>query len=74
MNVTLEEFSSNKIEFESIDEGITYKQEFDEQTGHKEKIIIECKDKTKNPTVKVIGKEGEKSYNVPVGAHLSVNS
>ncbi len=63
-----------KIEFESIDEGITYKQEFDEQTGHKEKIIIECKDKTKNPTVKVIGKEGEKSYNVPVGAHLSVNS
>ena len=63
-----------KVEFESIDEGVTYKQEFDEQTGHKEKIIIECKDKTKNPTVKVIGKDGEKSYNVPVGAHLSVNS
>ena len=70
--VIISEFDG-KIEFESIDEGITYKQEFDEQTGHKEKIIIECKDKTKNPTVKVIGKEGEKSYNVPVGAHLSIN-
>ena len=62
-----------KIEFESIEEGVTFKEEFDDQTGHKEKIIIECKDKTKNPTVKVKGKDGEKSYNVPVGAHLAIN-
>ena len=41
-----------KIEFESIEEGVTFKEEFDDQTGHKEKIIIECNDKTKNPTVK----------------------
>ena len=62
-----------KIEFESIEEGITFKEEFDDQTGHKEKIIVECKDKTKNPTVKVKGKDGDKSYNVPVGAHLAIN-
>ena len=35
-----------KIDFESIEEGITFKEEFDEQTGHKEKVIIECRDKT----------------------------
>ena len=39
-----------KILFDSIEEGITFKEEFDEQTGHKEKVIVECRDKTKNPT------------------------
>ena len=70
--VIISEFNG-KIKFESIEEGLTYKEEFDEQTGHKEKVIIECKDKTKNPTVIVSSKDGEKSYNVPVGAHLAIN-
>jgi DNA-directed RNA polymerase subunit beta' len=61
-----------KIDFESIEEGITYKEEFDEQTGHKEKVIVECRDKTKNPAIVVKSKDGEKAYNIPVGAHLSV--
>ena len=41
-----------QVEFESIIEGITYKEEFDEQTGHREKVIIDTKDKTKNPTIR----------------------
>ena len=61
-----------KIDFESIEEGITFKEEFDEQTGHKEKVIVECRDKTKNPAIIVKSKDGDKSYNIPVGAHLSV--
>ncbi|PDH42913.1 MAG: DNA-directed RNA polymerase subunit beta' [Rhodothermaeota bacterium MED-G19] len=61
-----------KIDFESIEEGITFKEEFDEQTGHKEKVIVECRDKTKNPAIVVKSKDGEKAYNIPVGAHLSV--
>ena len=61
-----------KIDYESIEEGITFKEEFDEQTGHKEKVIIECRDKTKNPAIIVKSKDGDKSYNIPVGAHLSV--
>ena len=61
-----------KIDYESIEEGVTFKEEFDEQTGHKEKVIIECRDKTKNPAIIVKSKDGEKSYNIPVGAHLSV--
>jgi len=61
--------------FDSIIEGVTFKEESDEQTGHREKVIIDTKDKTKNPAIEVIGKDGEtqKSYNVPVGAHLAVN-
>ena len=62
-----------KIDFESIEEGITFKEEFDEQTGHKEKVIIECRDKTKNPTIIVKNSKGDKSYNIPVGAHLSID-
>jgi DNA-directed RNA polymerase subunit beta' len=62
-----------KVEFESIEEGITFKEEFDEQTGHKEKVIVECRDKTKNPAIIVTSAGEDKSYNIPVGAHLSVD-
>ena len=62
------------IEFESIVEGITYKEEADEQTGFREKIIIDTKDKTKNPAIAVNtgDEETSKSYNLPVGAHITV--
>ncbi|MDX2303332.1 MAG: DNA-directed RNA polymerase subunit beta' [Microscillaceae bacterium] len=63
-----------KVEFESIVEGITYKEEADEQTGFREKIIIDTKDKTKNPAIIVNtgNEETMKSYNLPVGAHIAV--
>ena len=62
-----------KILFDSIEEGITFKEEFDEQTGHKEKVIVECRDKNKNPTIIVKSTKDERSYNIPVGANLSVD-
>ncbi|MEQ9405211.1 MAG: DNA-directed RNA polymerase subunit beta' [Cyclobacteriaceae bacterium] len=73
--VILSEFDG-KAEFESIIEGITFKEESDEQTGHREKVIIDTKDKTKNPAIEIVGKDdnSSKSYNIPVGAHLAVNS
>ena len=61
-----------EISFDSIEEGVTYKEESDEQTGHKEKVIVDTRDKTKNPAIVVSGKN-EKSYNIPVGAHLAVD-
>ncbi|MBK7956886.1 MAG: hypothetical protein IPK03_01460 [Bacteroidetes bacterium] len=61
-----------KIEYECIIENITFKEEQDEQTGHKEKIIIEAKDRTKIPVLNVAGKPDNKSYNLPVGAHIVV--
>lgn len=62
---------SGHVSFESIQEGITYREEADEQTGHHEKVIIETKDKNKIPTILIQGKE-EKVYNLPVGSHLTV--
>jgi DNA-directed RNA polymerase subunit beta' len=64
---------NGKADYEYIEEGITYKDESDEQTGHKEKVIIDSKDKTKNPAIVVQGAKDEiKTYNIPVGAHLAV--
>lgn len=72
--VILSEFDG-VAEFDAIEEGITYKEESDDQTGHREKVIIDTKDKTKNPAVVVVPKSGEsKGYNIPVGAHLTVNN
>lgn len=71
--VIISEFPG-KIEFEAIIEGVTFRDESDEQTGHKEKVIIETRDKTKNPVIKIADLAGDalRSYNIPVGAHVSV--
>ncbi len=60
------------IHFENLVEGQTYHAEIDEQTGFREKVIIESRDKTRSPMVKIIDKKTgeEKSYNLPVGAHI----
>ncbi|MBL4715645.1 MAG: DNA-directed RNA polymerase subunit beta', partial [Bacteroidia bacterium] len=74
--VIISEFGG-KIDFEFIEEGVTFREETDEQTGHKEKVIIETRDKTKNPVIHILDKKAKdkelKSYNIPVGAHISVN-
>jgi DNA-directed RNA polymerase subunit beta' len=60
------------VDFESVLEGITYREEADEQTGHREKVVIETKDKTKIPSIIINGKE-TKTYNLPVGSHIAVS-
>ena len=64
-----------KIQFDNIIDGITYREEVDEQTGFTEKVITETKDKKKNPTIEIVDSKGEilKSYSIPVNAHISVN-
>ncbi len=73
-NATIISEFDGKIAFENIVEGVTFREESDETTGLKEKVIIESKDKTKNPVIKILDKEGEeqKQYNLPVGAHIVV--
>ena len=61
-----------KVRFESVIDGITFREEADEQSGLREKVIIETKDKTKIPAILIEGKEN-KNYNVPVGSHLIIN-
>src|SRR5690606_8813459 len=75
-NAVIVSEATGKIVFESIVEGITYRQEVDEQTGFTEKVIIETKDKKRNPAIQVVDiKSGEilREYSVPVDAHISVN-
>jgi DNA-directed RNA polymerase subunit beta' len=65
-----------KISFENIVEGQTYRIESDEQTGYHEKVIIESRQKTKNPAIKILDKENLliKMYDIPVGAHIVVDN
>ena len=70
--VILSEFDG-EIGYEAIIEGITYKEESDEQTGHREKVITDTRDKTKNPAIIVKAGSESKGYNIPVGAHLAVD-
>ncbi|MFT4152375.1 DNA-directed RNA polymerase subunit beta' [Parafilimonas sp.] len=58
------------VKFENVLEGITYREEADEQTGHRDKVVIETKDKTKIPSIIVEGAKDTKSYNLPVGSRL----
>jgi DNA-directed RNA polymerase subunit beta' len=63
------------VTFDAVEEGITFKTEVDEQTGFSEKIIIETKDKKKNPSIEIVrNKEVVKVYSLPVGAHLNVEN
>ena len=40
------------VSFDNMLDGVTYKEESDEQTGFREKVIIETRDKTKKPCIK----------------------
>jgi DNA-directed RNA polymerase subunit beta' len=69
-NVIMAEING-AIKFENVLDGITYREESDEQTGHREKVVIETRDKTKIPSILVEGKE-KKSYNLPTGSHIII--
>ncbi|TXE08896.1 DNA-directed RNA polymerase subunit beta' [Algoriphagus aquimarinus] len=71
--VILSEFDG-KIEFEAIVEGVTYKEVSDDQTGFREKVIIDTKDRTRNPAIIVNYGDESKGYNIPVGAHLAIEA
>ncbi|QKG79541.1 DNA-directed RNA polymerase subunit beta' [Tenuifilum thalassicum] len=66
--------ASGKVSYDALIKEVTYREESDEQTGYREKVIIETRDKSKNPAIKIMsdGDEVIKLYNLPVGAHLTV--
>ncbi len=67
--------ASGRIHFDNFIENITYKVESDEQTGLKEKVIIESRDKTKAPSAFIINENGDilRTYTLPLGAHIVKN-
>ena len=72
-NVIISEFKGT-IKYENVIEGITYREELEEQTGHREKVTIESRDKKKAPSLLIVDDKGKElySYSIPVGAHISV--
>jgi DNA-directed RNA polymerase subunit beta' len=70
-NVVISEIAGS-VKFDAVIEGITYREEADEQTGHREKVVIETKDKTKIPSINIEGNKEAKNYNLPVGSHIII--
>ena len=68
--------TSGTVRYESMVAGSTYREESaDEFSNNKDKVIIESRDKTKNPSIYIVDENGEslKQYNLPVGAHIPVS-
>ena len=65
---------SGKVEFKDIIENVTYREETDEQTGHKQLIMIESKNKNLNPQMYIVNDKGERigQFIIPVKASLQV--
>src|SRR5690606_541272 len=62
------------VQYKDIIDSATYTEETDSQTGHREKVIIEAKDKSMVPTVVVKGSDDRiKETTLPVMAHLIVD-
>jgi len=66
---------SGTVKFENLVEGVTYRVDSDEQTGLREKVIIESRDRAKVPEANIYDINGQliKTYSLPVGAHLMVD-
>ncbi|MGD9898025.1 MAG: DNA-directed RNA polymerase subunit beta' [Calditrichaceae bacterium] len=67
---------SGTVSFQDILENITFREELDEQTGRKQRVIIESKNKNLNPYISIHDENGEKlgQYIIPVKAFLQVNN
>ncbi len=72
--VIVSEFAGT-VQFDNLEQGINYTVEIDEQTGFKEKVITDSKNKKILPSLIIADKDGNalRSYSLPVGAHLIVD-
>lgn len=68
---------SGKVAYDGLVEGLTYREEAaDEYSMHREKVVIESRDKSKNPIIRILDNDGNelRQYNLPVGAHIMVEN
>ena len=67
--------AAGKVRFDNMIDGVTFREEMaDEYSLNRDKVIIESRDKSKNPTIIITDEAGVelKHYNLPVGAHVMV--
>ena len=65
--------TAGTIHYENMLEGVTYREEIaDELSVNRDRVIIEARDKTKNPALNIVDDKGNsiKQFNLPVGAHV----
>ncbi|MBO6575456.1 MAG: DNA-directed RNA polymerase subunit beta' [Rhodothermales bacterium] len=66
--------TGGQVHFQDIIEGTTFREESDEQTGFKEKVIIDSRERTLTPAI-VIEADGQKrEYPLPVRARIQVDA
>ncbi len=63
------------VKYVDIRDEVTSREEVDDTTGMKQKVIIETKKKHLNPQILIVDKDGDKlsAYIIPVGARLLMN-
>ncbi len=69
--------TSGKVQFDNLIDGVNFREEAaDEFALNKDKVIIESKDRTRNPSLVIVNENGDavKQYNLPVGAHVIPNN
>ena len=67
--------TAGKARYDSMIDGVTFREEMaDEYSLNRDKVIIESRDKSKNPTIVITDEAGVelKHYNLPVGAHVMI--
>jgi DNA-directed RNA polymerase subunit beta' len=67
---------TGEVVFENIIEGMTYREEVDEQTGFTEKVITELKDRKRPPAIHVVDSKTKDilfEYSIPVNSHINVS-
>ncbi len=74
--ITITELAG-KVMYDGLVEGVTFREESaDEFSLHRDKVVIESRDKSKNPSIRIVDADGNdlKQYNLPVGAHIMVDN
>ena len=64
------------VRYNSLEEGVNFRMDRDDQTGFAEKVVIESKNKRKIPTIGIVDpKTGDelKVYSLPIGAYITVD-
>jgi len=67
---------SGKIEFEDIIENMTFREELDEQTGLKQRVVVESKNKNLNPHIYVVDDKADdrSKFIIPIKSFLQVQN
>ena len=67
-------FHSGRLEFVDIIENVTYREEADEATGLRQRVIIESRNRNLSPQVRIVDEEGKElsTYILPIRSSIQV--